>query len=599
MATETRLPHWDLTNIFPAPTSPEYLDAVTTLRSRLDALATSFDEYGIGLADGAHPHVDTNAVLAEWLTASDLSDLLDNYLYCWTSTDSNDAAAATAYGELDMITSRITALRPRLATWLGSLDAASAPAGSLLATHAYQVERAKIEASHVMSPELEELAATLQSTGGTAWTRARDETDAGLTTSIERDGKEVNVSLTELESDLSSPDRKARRKAAEAANRAREAAAPHFAAALNAIKGEALTLSTRRKWDSPLDWSLHESAIDHEILDAMLSAAEAAHGDLHRYLQAKAKLFGLDQLAYYDLNAPIGAEPKELSWDDCVEVTRAVLEQFSPRLKRVVATAFEQRWIDVEPREGKVGGGYCARVRPHGSRILLNFVPAFPTVQTLAHELGHAHHSDCLSERSALQSDTPMTLAETASMFCQRLVEEAVLNDAGADEQLSGLDQILQEEVGLLLDLHARFHFEMDVFERRQGRTLSVDELTELMRERQRTAYVPGLHPDELHEWQWVEKPHYYDTDFQFYNYPYQFGLLFALGLLKIYRKQSDGFADRYETLLSRTGMATAFDLAQEFGIDIRDRAFWDGSVDVIRGDVARFLKLAEGQLKT
>lgn len=599
MATETRLPHWDLTNIYPGPTSPEYLESVTTLRSRLDELASSFDELGIGLGDGAHPHVDPEVVLADWLAASELSELLDNYLYCWTSTDSTDAAAATAYGELDMITARVTALRPRLVTWLGSLDVAAMPSDSLLARHAYQVVRAKIEASHVMAPELEELAATLQSTGGNAWIRSRDETDASLTTTIERNGEEVTVSLTELDSDLSSPDRETRRKAAEAANRAREAAAPHFAAALNAIKGEALTLSTRRKWDSPLEWSLHDSAIDRDILDAMFAAAESVHSELHQYLQTKAKLLGLYRLAYYDLTAPLSASPKELAWEDCVGITRVVLEQFSSRLQRVVATAFEGRWIDAEPREGKVGGGYCAAMRPHGSRILLNFVPAFPTVQTLAHELGHAHHNDCLAERSVLQSDTPMTLAETASMFCQRLVEEAVLNDSGADEQLTGLDQILQEDAGLLLDLHARFHFEREIFERRKGRTLSVDELTELMREKQTAAYVPGLSEDELHEWQWVEKPHYYDTDFQFYNYPYQFGLLFALGLLRIYREQPDGFADRYETLLSRTGMATARDLALEFGIDIRDRAFWDGSIDVIRGDVRRFQELADGQLST
>jgi oligoendopeptidase F len=186
-----------------------------------------------------------------------------------------------------------------------------------------------------------------------------------------------------------------------------------------------------------------------------------------------------------------------------------------------------------------------------------------------------------------------MTLAETASMFCQRMVEDKVLAEATPDVQLVALDQILQNSVGTLLDLHARFHFEKDVFARRANRTLSVDELTELMAEKQRVAYGPGLAADQVHEWQWVQKPHYYDTDFHYYNYPYQFGLLFALGLLKIYRDQPDGFPERYERLLSRTGMATAYDLAKEFGIDIRDRAFWDGSVAVLRADVAQFEQVA------
>jgi oligoendopeptidase F len=158
---------------------------------------------------------------------------------------------------------------------------------------------------------------------------------------------------------------------------------------------------------------------------------------------------------------------------------------------------------------------------------------------------------------------------------------------------------MLFEAVGLMLDLHARFHFEQGVFERRVNGTLGVDELTGMMRDAQRVAYASGLDPDLTHAWQWVEKPHYYDTGFHYYNYPYQFGLLFALGLLKVYRDQPEGFPERYENLLSRTGMATAYDLAKDFGIDIRDRVFWDGSVAVIRGDVARFTELAEAQLNT
>ena len=226
----------------------------------------------------------------------------------------------------------------------------------------------------------------------------------------------------------------------------------------------------------------------------------------------------------------------------------------------------------------------------------MNFVPAFSAVQTLAHELGHAHHNDCLMGRTALQEDTPMTLAETASMFCQRLVEDAVLAEADSETRLSALDKILNEEVAIILDLHARFHFERDVFERREYRTLSVDEFTQLMERAQHVAYGPGLAADKVQKLQWVTKPHYYDTGFHYYNYPYQFGLLFALGLLRIYREEPGGFVERYETLLSRTGMATAHELAQEFGIDIRDREFWDRSVAVIRDDVKQFQELAAAQ---
>jgi oligoendopeptidase F len=587
------LPRWDLTSIFPSPTSGEYLEAVAALRAKVERLQGLFDEFGVGLESGTHPNADSAEIISSWNETHHLSDLLDNYLYCWTSTDSNDAAAASAYGEFEMINSPMRALRSRLTTWLSSVPKSQRTANAVIADHAYQIERAAIGATHVMPADLEALAGELQTTGGQAWVRARDESDASMTTEITIDGETRTTSVTELEILLSSPDRARRKAAAKAQEAARSSAASAYASYLNAIKGEALTLARRRHWESPLDWSLFTSAIDRETLDAMFAAAESVHGDLHRYLQAKAELLGLKQLAYFDIEAPISDSAPEVTWEDSVRITLDVLEPFSERLARVVTTAIDSSWIDVEPREGKVGGGYCASVFPHGARIMLNFVPAFSTVQTLAHELGHAHHADCLAERTPLQRETPMTVAETASMFCQRLVEEKVLADSDAEMEMSALDQILSQEVGLLLDLHARFHFEQEVFARRATRTLSADELTELMAEKQRVAFGAGLAADEVHRFQWVQKPHYYDTDFHFYNYPYQFGLLFALGLLKVYRDQPDGFAERYERLLSRTGMANAADLAAEFGIDIRARAFWDGSVDVIRADAARFLELA------
>jgi pepF/M3 family oligoendopeptidase len=590
--TDMTPPRWDLTGIFPSPISGEYIAAVVNLRANMEQMQQLFDEYGIGLDSGAHPDTDAGKIISTWNEAGDLADLLDNYLYCWTSTDSNDAAAASAYGEFDMITSPMKALRSRLTTWMGTLrsDALTDPVAK---DHRYQVEQARIGAQHVMAPELEDLAGALQATGGQAWVRARDESNAGLTASITIDGETQTKSLTELEALLSSPDREKRRIAAEAMDTAHEKAAPAFAASLNAIKGEALTLAKRRQWHSPLDWSLYVSAIDQDILEAMFAAAESVHGELHKYMQTKARLLGIEQMAHYDLSAPISTTAREVTWPDAEKTVRDVLSPFSERLARVVDSALTSHWVDAEPREGKVSGGYCASLRPYGSRILLNFVPSFDTTQTLAHELGHAHHNDCLAERSNLQCETPMTLAETASMFCQRMVEDKVLAEATPEVQLVALDQILQNSVGTLLDLHARFHFEKDVFERRTNRTISVDELTKLMAEKQRVAYGPGLAADQVHAWQWVQKPHYYDTDFHYYNYPYQFGLLFALGLLKIYRDQPDGFPERYERLLSRTGMANAYDLAKEFGIDVRDRAFWDGSVAVIRDDVAQFEQVA------
>ena len=172
-------------------------------------------------------------------------------------------------------------------------------------------------------------------------------------------------------------------------------------------------------------------------------------------------------MAHFDSAAPISTDQKEVTWGEAENTVRTVLESLFGAAGGGGRCRAHQRWVDAEPREGKVGGGYCAGLQPYGSRIMMNFVPSFDTTQTLAHELGHAHHNACLGERSALQKETPMTLAETASMFCQRMVEEQVLAEASPEEKLIALDQILSNNVGTLLDLHARFHFEQEVFARR------------------------------------------------------------------------------------------------------------------------------------
>src|SRR6185503_5573175 len=163
--TESALPRWDLTGIFPSPTSGEYLEAVAKLRAGIEQMTGLFDEFGVGLDSGAHPQTEPGRIISTWNEIGDLADLLDNYLYCWTSTDSNDAAAASAYGELDMITSPMRALRSRLTTWLGTIDRDTVN-DPILADHRYQVEQATVGAQHVMAPELEDLAGALQATGG-------------------------------------------------------------------------------------------------------------------------------------------------------------------------------------------------------------------------------------------------------------------------------------------------------------------------------------------------------------------------------------------------------------------------------------------------
>jgi oligoendopeptidase F len=280
---------------------------------------------------------------------------------------------------------------------------------------------------------------------------------------------------------------------------------------------------------------------------------------------------------------------------DFAEAASFIVEQFgtySPRLRDFAARAFQERWIDAEPRAGKRDGGFCMPVRRDESRIFLNYKPAFASVRTLAHELGHGYHNLNLAQRTMLQRGTPMILAETASIFCETIVREAALRQADAQEQLDILEGALQGACQVVVDITSRFLFEQQVFEQRRQRELSVDELNHLMLDAQRQTYGDGLDQAALHPYMWAVKGHYYSAGRSYYNFPYMFGLLFGLGLYARYRDDPEGFRRGYDDLLSSTGLADAVSLAAGFSIDIRTPAFWRASLDVICADIDRFERL-------
>ena len=364
-----------------------------------------------------------------------------------------------------------------------------------------------------------------------------------------------------------------------------------LAGALNSIKGEVNTLCRRRGWESALQESLFDTTIDRETLDGMLEAAREAFPDLRRYLRAKARALGQDTLAFHDLFAPLSAGEGGRAWT-YDEASRFIVEQFatySESLRDLAARAFGERWIDAGPRAGKVGGAFCIHVKDGDSRVLANYNPSYDAVSTLAHELGHAYHNLTRAPRTPLQRRTPMTLAETASTFCETLVRDAALREASKAEQVEILEAWLSGCTQIVVDISSRYLFERAVFERRAARELSVDELDELMLGAQGDTYGDGLDPARLHRKMWAAKPHYYSTDRSFYNYPYLFGLLFALGLYARYREEPESFRSGYDELLSATGMADAATLASRFGIDLRSIDFWRSSLRVIREDVDRF----------
>lgn len=576
------LPHWDMTAVFPAPGSAEYLAAEASLIQVIDEALVAFERHSdLGLAAFEPATVALERALEQART-------IQAYIYAFVATDSRDAQAQSLYSALQQQVMRLTQLGTRYTAWIGTLDLAALVAASpMAAARAGVLRRAQQRAAHQMSPDEEALAAELNLTGALAWSQLHATVTSQLSVALDPDGRELPMSA--IRNLAGSADRAVRRRAHEAELAAWERAAVPLAAALNAIKGQVGVLARRRGWESPLATSLFDNAIDAATLDAMLQAAREAFPDFRRYLRAKARLLGVPQLAWYDVFAPVGDGGR--GWPYAT-AQAFILEQFgqrSPRLRQLAERAFAEGWIDAEPRAGKVDGAFCMRLRGTESRILANYTPTIKSVLTLAHELGHAYHNLNLADQPLLNQETPMTLAETASIFCETIVRHAALERADADGQLEILEASLAGATQVVIDITSRFTFERAVFDGRRSRALSIAELDQVMLAAQRDAYGDAIDDATLHPKMWAVKGHYYSGSRSFYNYPYMFGLLFGLGLYALRQQHPASFDERYDALLATTGTADAAELAQRMGIDIRSIDFWRASLALIRDDIDRF----------
>ena len=394
----------------------------------------------------------------------------------------------------------------------------------------------------------------------------------------------------------SHPDEDTRKRAYEAENVAWAKVKEPLAACMNGVKGEVNTLNHHRGRRDCVHSSLDAARIDQQTLDAMMSAMKDSFPMFRKYFKAKAARLGVKKLQWWNIFAPVGESKMVFTYDEAKKFILTHFGSFAPELQGFAQRAFDNNWIDAEQRSGKRGGAFCMDVPgPGESRILTNFDGSLDSVSTLAHELGHGFHNDCAVKagKTELQKNTPMTLAETASIMCETIVSSAALKEAKSEqEELAILETQLVGDAGVIVDIYSRFLFEKEVFERRAKAELSADELCEIMLEAQKATYGDGMDENYLQQWMWTWKPHYYYAGLSFYNYPYAFGLLFGTGLYAIYQKRGSAFVKDYMNLLASTGEANAADLAARFGIDIRQKSFWEDSLKVIGARVERYCQI-------
>jgi len=596
------LPHWDMTNVFAGLDSEDFKQALSDLETQLDELDYFLEMNQISRT-GALP-----------IDAQIASRIFDNYLekmngvlhhygtirayvYSFLSTNSYDTTAKRLASETDQYGVRIRRQEVLFRGWLGllreKLDSFSEAIkrGTNAREHAFYLYETADQSQFLMSEAEETLAAELNISGAMAWSRLQDVIRSQLKAPFRQDNKEEELPITLIQTFYTHPDERLRRQAYEVELKAWQQVREPLAACLNSIKGSVITLNRRRNRPDALHQALEQARIDRQTLETMLGAMKASFPVFWRYWKAKAKKLGKESLPWWDLSAPVTSRQQPYSY---TETKKIILEQFgtfSQSLADFSRHAFEKNWIDAEPRDGKVGGGFCMNIPAVAeSRILVNYDGSLDQLMTLAHELGHAYHNHCLAGKTQLQRRTPMTLAETASIFNQTIITDALLaRVSNEDEELVILESFLADSSQVIVDIYSRYLFENEIFNRREQAELSADDFCRIMLECQKETYGDGLDSRHLDPYMWAWKPHYYNADRSFYNFPYAFGLLFGLGLYKIYQKSGSDFLDRYDHLLSSTGEAMAYDLAVQFDIDLYQTSFWQEGLSIVEDRVVRY----------
>jgi pepF/M3 family oligoendopeptidase len=593
------LPQWDTSTLYPDLADAAYLADARGLGDAIAALGAYLDEHGIRRLDDAPggpvgPLAASLAGALERLEALDRRfDLVGSFVYAHVTTNSYDEVAQRELSKLEKLGTKLRPLGVRLQGWIGSLEPRLGElmdASALLREHRFFLEDAARKSRHLMPEALEALAAELLVDGASAFGKLQGNVTSQLKVPFARDGEEGDVPITVVRNLCSDPDPAVRERAYHAELAGWKTVRTSVAAALNAVKGTAVTLTRRRGYASVLDHALENNRIDGETLDALMGSIREAFPVFRRYLRSKARKLGRDVLPWWDIFAPMGAVDKRYDWRQARDFIVGQFSRFSPALGAYGARAFDERWIDAEPRDGKRGGAFCMGVAAREqSLILANFDGSFDQVSTLAHELGHGFHNACQEGLPILRRGAPSTLAETASIMCETLVAEAALTEADEAERLMILEAQLLGATQVCLDISSRFIFEREVLGRRADSELSADELCAIMRDAQAQTYGDAVDPATYHPYMWLWKPHYYSHGHNFYNFPYAFGHLFGLGLYAVYQDEGDAFVPRYTALLRSTGEDFAAPLAARFGIDLRSAAFWKKSLAVVEGMVERY----------
>ena len=429
------LPHWQLKELYPSLDSPELKADLLKIKNNVEALK----EYSFPPCPESVEELATD--LAKMIKLEE--ELIDPVeaigVYCHSiiTTDSYNGEAVKIDSSLDGAKIAMSLLHVRYLKWLSLIPQKlweefwSSPASDKIKDFRFALQEERDNAAHLLSEKEEELAAKLEQCGTNAWAKMQGLITSRATAEFTVDGETKRMPLTAIRAYQTNSDPEVRLRAQKTEEAAWKAIEDQVAACLNGVKGSANTMAKARGYSSALEQSLRISRLDDETFAALWDAMQRSFPLFRRYFKSKAKKLGLPKLRWCDLDAPVGSSTKRYSFENCQAFLLRHFANFTPEMHDLAKRAFDNNWIDAEPRDGKRGGAFCMPIRKlEESRVMANYGYNFDSVNCLAHELGHAFHNYCMKGLPAKQRKCPMTLAETASIMNEVVVSSSAIKEA-------------------------------------------------------------------------------------------------------------------------------------------------------------------------
>jgi oligoendopeptidase F len=579
------LPEWQLDHLYPGMDSPGFAADMAQVERESREFAARYRGTLEALVTGATGNRDLYEALRHYEAIEDRMGRLISYAGLVYSTDTTNPANGKFYGDTQ---EKITAASLDLLFFTlelntiddGVMDALmAAPPLSHYKPWLVDLRRDK---PFQLEDKIEKLFSEKSMTGRAAWNRLFDETMASLRFEVDGEILTLEPTLTRFQD----ADEKKRKSAGQAIAKTLGENARLFTLITNTLAKDKEISDRWRGFEDVADSRHLSNRVERDVVDAMVSAVEAAHPRLsHRYYALKARWFGKDKLEFWDRNAPLPkVEQKTIPWADAKETVLSAYAGFSPRMADIARRFFDEGWIDAPTRPGKAPGAFAHPTVPSAHPyVMVNYLGKPRDVMTLAHELGHGVHQVLAAPNGALMAQTPLTLAETASVFGEMLTFRKLLaetTDAKAKKAL--LASKVEDMINTVVRQIAFYSFERRVHEARRKGELPTEEINAIWMDVQAKSLGPAINLGAGYETFWAYIPHFIHSPF--YVYAYSFGDCLVNSLYGVYQNASEGFAERYFALLSAGGTKHHSELLAPFGLNAADPAFWQIGLSVIDG---------------